>query len=85
MRQRADLGGRPGPLEAVASIAPRPLLIVHGRDDAPVPVARSRRLRARAGEPCRYAEVDGANHSFARHRAELRDLVTGWLDEVNPD
>jgi hypothetical protein len=30
-------------------------------------------------------EVDGANLSLAWHRAELRDLVTGWLDEVNPD
>jgi dipeptidyl aminopeptidase/acylaminoacyl peptidase len=83
VRQRADLGGRPGPLEVVASIAPRPLLIVHGRDDAWVPVARARRLRSRAGQPYRYVEVDGANHSFAWHRAELRDLVTGWLDEVN--
>jgi uncharacterized protein len=83
-RQRADVRGRPGPLEAVASIAPRPLLIVHGSDDAWVPVEHARRLRARAGEPCRYVEVDGVNHSFAWHRAELRDLVTGWLDEVNP-
>ena len=81
-RQRADVGGRPGPLEAVASIAPRPLRIVHGRDDAWVPVEHARRLRSRAGEPCRYVEVDGANHSFAWHRAELRDLVTGWLDEA---
>ena len=40
------------------------------------------RLRARAGSPCRYVEVEGANHSFAWHRAQLRDLVTGWLDEV---
>jgi pimeloyl-ACP methyl ester carboxylesterase len=83
MRQRADVGGRPGPLEVVASIAPRPLLIVHGRDDAWVPVEHARRLRSRAGRPCRYVEVDGANHSFAWHRALLRDLVTGWLDEVN--
>src|SRR5258708_6314671 len=82
-RQRADVGGRPGPLEVVASIAPRPLLIMHGRDDAWVPVEDARRLRSRAGRPCRYVEVDGANHSFAWHRAELRGLVTGWLDEVS--
>ncbi len=82
-RQRADVAGRPGPLELVASIAPRPLLIVHGSDDAWVPVQHARRLRSRAGRPCRYVEVDGANHSFAWHRAELRELVTGWLDEVN--
>jgi dipeptidyl aminopeptidase/acylaminoacyl peptidase len=82
-RQRSDVSGRPGPLDLVASIAPRPLLIVHGRDDAWVPVEHARRLRSAAGRPCRYAEVDGANHSFAWHRATLRDLVTRWLDEVN--
>ncbi len=82
-RQRAGASGRPGPLEVVASIAPRPLLIVHGSDDAWVPVEHARRLRSRAGRPSRYVEVEGANHSFAWHRAELRDLVSGWLDEVN--
>lgn len=81
-RQRADVSGRPGPLEVVGSIAPRPLLIAHGRDDAWVPAEQARRLASRAGRPCRYVEVDGANHSFAWHRAALRDLVTGWLDEV---
>jgi uncharacterized protein len=82
-RQRADVRGRPGPLEVVASIAPRPLLIVHGGADAWVPVEDARRLHSRAGRPCRYVEADEANHSFAWHRVELRDLVTGWLDEVN--
>ena len=82
IRQAADVGRRPGPLDVVASIAPRPLLIAHGSDDAWVPVGQARRLSSRAGLPCRYVEVEGANHSFAWHRAELRDLVTGWLDEV---
>jgi dipeptidyl aminopeptidase/acylaminoacyl peptidase len=81
-RQRADVSGRPGPLEVVGSIAPRPLLIVHGSDDAWVPAEQARRLAAAARRPCRYVAVDGANHSFAWHRAELRGLVTGWLDEV---
>jgi len=43
---------------------------------------RGRELRARAGPPCRYVEVRGANHSFAWHRAGLRDLIAGWLDEA---
>jgi dipeptidyl aminopeptidase/acylaminoacyl peptidase len=81
-RQRAAVTGCPGPLEVVASIAPRPLLIVHGSDDAWVPAEQARRLASRAGRLCRYVAVDGANHSFAWHRAALRDLVTGWLDEV---
>jgi uncharacterized protein len=82
-RQRAAVLERPGPLDLVGSITPRPLLIVAGSDDAWVPVEHSRRLCARAGQPCRYVVVDGANHSFAWHRADLRDLVTGWLDEAS--
>jgi pimeloyl-ACP methyl ester carboxylesterase len=81
-RQRADVAGRPGPLDVVAKIAPRPLLIVHGSDDAWVPVEHARRLRSRAAGGCRYVEMGGANHSFAWHRAELRSLVVGWLDDV---
>lgn len=81
-RQRADVAGRPGPPDVVAKIAPRPLPIAHGSDDAWVPVEHARRLRSGAAGACRYVEMDGADHSFAWHRAELRDLVTGWLGEV---
>jgi pimeloyl-ACP methyl ester carboxylesterase len=48
-RQLADVSARPGPEAVVASIAPRPLLIVHGGDDAWVLVEHARRLRSRAG------------------------------------
>ena len=48
----------------------------------PDPAAASRLLYERAGQPRRYVEIDGANHAFAWHRAELRDLVTGWLTET---
>jgi uncharacterized protein len=80
--QRAEAAERLNPLEAVAAISPRPLLVVHGTRDAWVPVAQARELRARAGTPCRYVEVDGANHAFSWHRARLRDLIAGWLDET---
>ena len=80
--QRDELAERMSALDAVAAISPRPLLIVHGTEDLWVPVAQARELRARAGTPCRYVEVDGANHAFAWHRAQLRVLIAGWLDEV---
>jgi uncharacterized protein len=80
--QRDEAAGRMNALEAVAAISPRPLLLVHGTEDPWVPVAQARELRARAGPPCRYVEVDGANHSFAWHRAELRELIAGWLAET---
>ena len=80
--QRDEVAERMSVLDAVPAISPRPLLIVHGTEDRWVPVAQARELRARAGPPCRYVEVDGANHAFAWHRAQLRVLIAGWLDEV---
>jgi uncharacterized protein len=77
-RQQVEAGGW-RPADVVPAISPRPLLIVHGSADEWIPAAASRLLYERAGRPRRYAEIDGANHAFAWHRAELRDLVTGWL------
>jgi len=68
-------------LAAAAVIGPRPLLVVHGTADRWVPVAQARELRERAGPSCRYVEVEGADHAFSWHRAELADLVVGWLSE----
>ena len=80
--QRDEAAARLDALDAVAAISPRPLLIVHGTEDRWVPAETARELRDRAGPPCRYVEVPGANHSFAWHRAGLRDLIAGWLDEA---
>jgi uncharacterized protein len=77
--QAAEVAERMSTLEAVPDISPRPLLIVHGTADRWVPVEQARELRARARPPCRYVEVDAANHSFSWHRTELRDLIAGWL------
>jgi uncharacterized protein len=66
-------------LEAAGAIGPRPLLVVHGTADRWVPVADARELAARAGPDCRYVEVQGADHAFSWHRAELADLIIGWL------
>jgi pimeloyl-ACP methyl ester carboxylesterase len=78
---RSHCEGLPRPRDVVASIGPRPLLVVHGSADEWVPVALARQLHARAREPRRYVEVEGANHAFSWHRAMLVDLITGWLDQ----
>jgi uncharacterized protein len=77
--QRDDVAERMDGLAAAAALGPRPLLVVHGTEDRWVPVAQARELAARAGSSCRYVEVAGANHGFAWHRAELADLIVGWL------
>jgi dipeptidyl aminopeptidase/acylaminoacyl peptidase len=82
-RQRDEAAARLDPLAAVAAIAPRPLLVVHGTADRWVPVTQARQLVKRAREPIRYEEIDGAGHDFAWQRRGLRDLVIGWLDETD--
>jgi uncharacterized protein len=83
LRQRDEAASGPQPLDAARSIAPRPLLVVHGSNDEWIPATHARRLLDRARQPRRYVEVEGANHSFSWHRAQLRDLIVGWLGETN--
>jgi pimeloyl-ACP methyl ester carboxylesterase len=80
IRQRDEVTARLDPVKAVPSISPRPLLVVQGTDDRWVPAEHARRLHAHAGRPSRYVEIGGANHDFAWHRGQLRELVCGWLD-----
>jgi putative redox protein len=82
LAQLGELGTRPGPLDVVASVSPRPLLVIHGSDDEWIPAEQGRLLYERAGAPRRYVEIEGANHAFAWHRAALRAEITGWLADV---
>jgi pimeloyl-ACP methyl ester carboxylesterase len=59
---RSVVSGEVGPLYAVAKIAPRPLLLLHGRDDDVNAVADARRLMERAGPPRQLLIVGGAGH-----------------------
>jgi fermentation-respiration switch protein FrsA (DUF1100 family) len=82
LSQRDEVSTWPGPLDVVASLSPRPLLVIHGSDDEWVRADHGRLLYERAQEPRRYARIEGANHAFAWHRAPLCDLISGWLAEI---
>lgn len=58
------------PIDDIASIAPRPILILHGTDDPLVPLEHARTLYDIAGEPKQLVIVEGGAH--------------GNLDEVEP-
>ncbi|MDY7077252.1 MAG: alpha/beta fold hydrolase [Chloroflexota bacterium] len=64
------------PLKVVRNIAPRPLLVIHGKDDRRITEIQVRRLFAAAEEPKSLWLVDGASHSGIR---------TPALDELAPD
>jgi fermentation-respiration switch protein FrsA (DUF1100 family) len=66
------------PVDYIARISPRPLLLVHGSRDEVVAISHARRLYARAGEPKRLAIVEGAGHRL-RHSEEAMAIVINWL------
>ncbi len=69
-------------LERVASIAPRPLLVIHGGSDSQVPTEQARRLFDRAKDPREFILIPDANHGFSWHRRELIDHMVNWLSRL---
>ncbi|MGH9020220.1 MAG: alpha/beta hydrolase family protein [Acidimicrobiales bacterium] len=67
------------PLEAIARVAPRRLLIGHGTEDLEVPPSDARDLVAAAEGRAELRMIQGAGHQL---RADPRMVATllGWLD-----
>ena len=66
------------PINSVAGIAPRPLLLVHSRQDEVVPVSHAYRLYEKASEPKQIVILDGAEHKL-RQNDKAMAIVTDWL------
>ena len=67
------------PVDAVSALAPRPLLVVQGGDDAVLTSAAARTLVDAATGRCELRMVPGAGHGL---RADPRAVATlvGWLE-----
>jgi fermentation-respiration switch protein FrsA (DUF1100 family) len=72
---------RINPINHVAFISPRPLLIIHGRHDSTVPVADAHRLYEKAGRPKRLVIVEGAGHRLRRDKKVI-DTLLKWLRQA---
>ncbi|HXR75256.1 MAG TPA: alpha/beta hydrolase [Bryobacteraceae bacterium] len=70
------------PMDVIARISPRPVLIIHGLDDYTVPVANSKQNFAHAREPKQLWLVPGAKHGKAHSvaKAEYERRVTAFFD-----
>ena len=68
--------------EAASLIAPRPFLIIHGLNDESVPFAEANVLFEAAGEPKELKLIEGADHRFTDHRAEVWRVFFTWLNQV---
>lgn len=72
------------PVNFIAQISPRPLLLIHGDADTIVPVEMSRTLFAVAREPKTLWTVPGADH-LGSHKVEgklYEDKVAGFFDRA---
>jgi len=71
------------PDRAIAQMAPRPVLVVHGTADEGVPVSDARALAEAGGEGTELRLVAGAGHQL---RADPRAvaLLVGWLERQGP-
>ncbi len=72
------------PIDAIARIAPRPVLVVHGDDDAIVPLALGRELFDAAAEPKRFHVARGSGHAtpWRKDGADFERLVADFLSEA---
>ena len=65
--------------QRVSEVAPRPLLLVHGADDAIIPVRASQFIYDLADQPKELRYFQGAGHGLNECREELDELLHGWL------
>ncbi|MPZ97878.1 MAG: alpha/beta hydrolase [Dehalococcoidia bacterium] len=77
----ATLATQTAGAQLVANLAPVPLLLVHGLEDARLSPECSRLLHQMAGEPKRLRLLEGATHSLRQRREEVRQLLLDWLRE----
>lgn len=83
MKVRFGLWGEPDSIDVVASIAPRPLLLMHGTADRSVGVWQTQLLFDRAKDPKELWILEGAEHTalFNKDPLEYRRRVIGFLDQ----
>ena len=67
--------------QQAADVAPRPLLLVHGADDAVIPLRASQYIYDLAQQPKELRYFEGAGHGLTECRDELDELLFGWLRE----
>ena len=66
----------------VASLAPRPVLLIHGKADGRLPPQLSVLVHRWAGDGGALHLLDGATHSLRQRRGEVLRLLLDWLPAV---
>jgi pimeloyl-ACP methyl ester carboxylesterase len=72
------------PADAIARIAPTPVLIVHGDQDDFFPVDHAQQLYAAAHDPKELWIIPGFGHAESGTQPDLLDRIGGWLLSAVP-
>ncbi len=80
----ATLSTQTAGAQPVSTLAPRPVLFIHGLDDIRLSPDCSRLLYRLAGEPKRIELLEGARHSLRQRREDVRRLLREWFAETLP-
>jgi dipeptidyl aminopeptidase/acylaminoacyl peptidase len=72
------------PLDDVARISPRPVLLIHGLADSVIPPENGRRLYEAAGEPKALWQPEGVGHAAAARQRpdEFEARVVAFFDQA---
>ncbi len=75
------------PRDVVANIAPRPLFLIHSKDDTYIPVENSHELLKAAGSSATLWETEGVNHveSYTKLTDQYLQKVTEFLNSLKTD
>ena len=68
----------------IGSVAPVPVVVIHGTEDPVVPFSHGERLYRLAGEPKGFWKVEGGGHATALLLPDVRTQLLGFLDSVLP-
>ena len=68
----------------VRSLAPRPLILIHGEADWRLPPRLSEWVYSLAGEGRELHILEGATHSLRQRREDLWVLLLDWIERVLP-
>ncbi len=73
------LGATYNPVDIVSRLEMCPILILHGTADKLVPASQAHELKQGLGDGADLVLIQGADHTFSRHRKPLVDTIVPWL------
>jgi len=68
----------------IGSMAPVPVIVIHGTRDAVVPFSHGERLNRLASDPKGFWKVEGGGHATALLLPDVRNRLLEFLDSVLP-